>query len=105
MPFLVCDVEITIIYISQFVDIVNTKNGKKARGKVVDSCPGCSDNDLGMFILSIRPQSGLIKNLLADLSPALFQQLDQLSVGVIPISWHFVPRFQPEELEDELDSE
>jgi len=64
----------------QMVEIVNNKNGKKAWGKTVDSCPGCGDDDL-------------------DLSPALFQQLDSLSVGVIQITWHFLPKFQELEWE------
>ncbi|TFK39040.1 expansin family protein [Crucibulum laeve] len=61
----------------QYVEIVNTKNGKKAYGKTRDSCPSCSDNDL-------------------DLSPSLFQKLGTLDQGVLSISWHFMNKgFKP----------
>ncbi|KAF9465753.1 RlpA-like double-psi beta-barrel-protein domain-containing protein-containing protein [Collybia nuda] len=55
----------------QWVEIVNTKNGKKAYGKTRDSCQSCTTEDL-------------------DMSPSLFQKLDALSVGQLKISWHFM---------------
>ncbi|RDB24397.1 hypothetical protein Hypma_008373 [Hypsizygus marmoreus] len=55
---------------NQWVEIVDTKNGKKAYGKTRDSCPGCGSEDL-------------------DLSPSLFTKFEPLSVGVLEISWHF----------------
>lgn len=33
----------------QWVEIVNTKNGKKAYGKTRDSCESCKDGDLGLY--------------------------------------------------------
>ncbi|KAF9005436.1 Non-catalytic module family EXPN protein, partial [Cyathus striatus] len=55
----------------QYVQIVNTSNGKSVYAKTRDSCPSCSDNDL-------------------DMSPATFQKLASLDVGVLKISWHFM---------------
>ncbi|VEU24338.1 DEKNAAC105571 [Brettanomyces naardenensis] len=43
-------------------------NGKSVRVKVVDSCQSCTDNDL-------------------DFSPSAFQQLADLSIGVLQIDW------------------
>ncbi|KAF5315051.1 hypothetical protein D9619_007416 [Psilocybe cf. subviscida] len=61
----------------QWVEIVNTKNGKKAYGKTRDSCPSCGDGDL-------------------DMSPALFKKLGSLDTGVLKISWHFMNKsFKP----------
>ncbi|GLB45479.1 hypothetical protein LshimejAT787_2300390 [Lyophyllum shimeji] len=57
----------------QWVEIVNTKNGKKAYGKTRDSCESCGTEDL-------------------DMSPSLFQKLDSLSTGQIKISWHFMAK-------------
>ncbi|KAF9561092.1 hypothetical protein CPC08DRAFT_707664 [Agrocybe pediades] len=57
----------------QWVEIVNTANGKKVYGQTRDSCPGCSDNDL-------------------DMSPALFQKISTLGTGVIQVSWHFMAK-------------
>ncbi|KAF8073422.1 RlpA-like double-psi beta-barrel-protein domain-containing protein-containing protein [Lyophyllum atratum] len=57
----------------QWVEIVNTKNGKKAYGKTRDSCESCSTEDL-------------------DMSPSLFSKLDNPSVGVLKISWHFMAK-------------
>ncbi|RDB15327.1 hypothetical protein Hypma_004772 [Hypsizygus marmoreus] len=57
----------------QWVEIVNTKNGKKAYGKTRDSCQSCKPEDL-------------------DLSPSLFKKLDALSVGQLKISWHFMAK-------------
>ncbi|KAH0586537.1 hypothetical protein J132_08247 [Termitomyces sp. J132] len=58
---------------NQWVEIVNTKNGRKAYGKTRDSCQSCGDSDL-------------------DMSPSLFQKLDSLSVGELTISWHFMAK-------------
>jgi len=57
----------------QWVQIVNTKNGKKAYGMTRDSCESCGTEDL-------------------DMSPSLFQQLDNLSVGQLKISWNFMAK-------------
>jgi len=57
----------------QWVEIVNTNNGKKAYGKTRDSCQSCGTEDL-------------------DMSPSLFQQLDSLNTGQIRISWHFMAK-------------
>ncbi|PPQ65145.1 hypothetical protein CVT24_011040 [Panaeolus cyanescens] len=55
----------------QYVEIVNTKNGKKAYGRLRDSCQSCRDQDI-------------------DMSPALFKKLAPLSTGVIQVSWKFM---------------
>jgi expansin (peptidoglycan-binding protein) len=57
----------------QWLQIVNTANGKSVSAFVGDKCPGCSYNDL-------------------DMSPCVFSQLADLSVGAIQISWHFMPK-------------
>ncbi|KAF8182612.1 expansin family protein [Pholiota molesta] len=57
----------------QYVQITNTKNGKTAYGKTVDSCQSCSNNDI-------------------DMSPALFQKLSPLSTGQLTVQWHFMNR-------------
>ncbi|KAF7795163.1 hypothetical protein EIP86_006312 [Pleurotus ostreatoroseus] len=54
----------------QYIQITNTANGKTAYGTVADSCPGCGASDL-------------------DLTPSLFEELGDLSEGVLAISWHF----------------
>jgi len=56
----------------QWLQITNTANSKTTLAYVHDSCPGCSWNDL-------------------DMSPAVFSQLADLSVGVLEISWYFMP--------------
>ncbi|KAI0878143.1 RlpA-like double-psi beta-barrel-protein domain-containing protein-containing protein [Hypoxylon argillaceum] len=50
--------------------ITITKNGKKARAKVVDKCPSCA--------------SGAI-----DVSSTVFKSLADLSVGRTTVSWSF----------------
>ncbi|KAG6827114.1 hypothetical protein H0H92_013158 [Tricholoma furcatifolium] len=55
----------------QWVQIVNTANGKMAYGKTRDSCESCGIYDL-------------------DMSPSLFEKLAPLSVGELTISWHFM---------------
>lgn len=55
---------------NQWLKITNTANGNTASAYVRDSCPGCGWNDL-------------------DMSPSLFSQLADLSVGELQISWYF----------------
>ncbi|TFK51103.1 hypothetical protein OE88DRAFT_1660412 [Heliocybe sulcata] len=52
------------------ITIVNTKNGKKAKAMVRDSCPSCGTGSI-------------------DMSPALFKHLDSLDTGVISVKWWF----------------
>ncbi|TDL17536.1 hypothetical protein BD410DRAFT_754329 [Rickenella mellea] len=60
---------------NQWIQI--SANGKTAFGLTRDSCPGCGVNDL-------------------DLTPALFQKFAPLDVGVITVTWNFLPfGFQP----------
>ncbi|KAJ8523176.1 hypothetical protein ONZ45_g334 [Pleurotus djamor] len=62
---------------NQWIEIINTANGKKAYGRTRDSCPGCGTEDL-------------------DMSPSLFQKLGPLSQGVLNIKWHFMnPSWSP----------
>jgi len=56
---------------NQYMEITDTANGKTAYGKTVDSCQSCGDNDI-------------------DMSPTLFQEFADTSVGVIEVSWHFM---------------
>ncbi|KAJ1309730.1 hypothetical protein OPQ81_006495 [Rhizoctonia solani] len=58
---------------NQWVEVVNTANGKKVYAKMRDSCPPCGDNDI-------------------DLSPKAFKALAPLSQGVVSVSWHFMNR-------------
>ncbi|KAJ3507043.1 hypothetical protein NLJ89_g6522 [Agrocybe chaxingu] len=55
----------------QWMEIVNTANGKKAYGMTRDSCQSCGDNDI-------------------DMSPALFKKISTLGTGKITVSWHFM---------------
>ena len=80
---------------SQFVQITNKKNGKKAFGLVCDSCPGCADGDLGNVVhqcclVLTRIPHGTGRH-------ELFQALGApLSQGVVNIEWHFEPKgFKP----------
>jgi len=57
----------------QWIEITNTDNGQVAYGQVRDSCPSCAEGSL-------------------DMSPAVFEQLADLSVGVISISWNYMSR-------------
>ncbi|TFK23396.1 hypothetical protein FA15DRAFT_594265 [Coprinopsis marcescibilis] len=57
----------------QWVEIVDTKTGRKAYGQVWDSCVGCKENEL-------------------DLSPSLFQKFAPLGQGVLTVSWHFMDK-------------
>ncbi|TFK23331.1 hypothetical protein FA15DRAFT_687939 [Coprinopsis marcescibilis] len=36
----------------QWIEIVDTATGRKVYGQMWDSCPGCSDNDLGVVRIS-----------------------------------------------------
>jgi len=55
----------------QWVYITNDANGRTAYGKTRDSCQSCGESDI-------------------DMSPSLFEQLADLSVGEITVSWHFM---------------
>ncbi|KAF8526757.1 RlpA-like double-psi beta-barrel-protein domain-containing protein-containing protein [Gautieria morchelliformis] len=57
----------------QWVYITNTANGQTTYGQVQDSCPSCGAGSL-------------------DMSPAVFQNLADLSEGDIPIEWHYMNR-------------
>ncbi|TDL17539.1 hypothetical protein BD410DRAFT_883307 [Rickenella mellea] len=60
---------------NQWVQI--SANGVTAFGLTRDSCPGCGVDDL-------------------DLTPALFQRFAPLDVGVITVTWNFLPfGFEP----------
>ncbi|KAF8630007.1 hypothetical protein AX15_003156 [Amanita polypyramis BW_CC] len=56
---------------NQWMQIVNSSNGRKVYAKVRDSCPDCSYGDL-------------------DMSPSIFSSLASLSTGEIHVSWHFM---------------
>ncbi|KAG7440827.1 uncharacterized protein BT62DRAFT_982948 [Guyanagaster necrorhizus] len=58
---------------NQWVEIVNEDNGKTAYGLLRDSCESCGWNDI-------------------DMSPGLFQELDELSTGEIKVKWHFMEK-------------
>jgi len=58
---------------NQWVHITNTANGKTTYAKTRDSCQSCDDNSL-------------------DMSPHTFEQLASLDVGVLKISWNFMPK-------------
>ncbi|KAI1142001.1 RlpA-like double-psi beta-barrel-protein domain-containing protein-containing protein [Hypoxylon sp. FL0543] len=45
-------------------------NGKTATAKVVDKCPGCAGNSI-------------------DVSPTIFQQLADLSLGRVQVTWEW----------------
>jgi len=57
----------------QWLQVVNTANGKSTWALLMDSCDGCGYNDL-------------------DMSPAVFSQVADLNDGVFPIAWHFMPK-------------
>ncbi|KIK57147.1 hypothetical protein GYMLUDRAFT_173050 [Collybiopsis luxurians FD-317 M1] len=57
----------------QWIHITDVSTGKVAYGRTADSCPGCGSGDL-------------------DMSPEVFQQFTDLSVGEISISWYFLPQ-------------
>ncbi|CAE6529391.1 unnamed protein product [Rhizoctonia solani] len=62
---------------NQWVEVVNTANGKKVYAKMRDSCPSCEYDDI-------------------DLSPIAFKALAPLSQGVFTASWHFMnPSWSP----------
>ncbi|KAI0477984.1 RlpA-like double-psi beta-barrel-protein domain-containing protein-containing protein [Xylaria cf. heliscus] len=46
-------------------------NGKTATAKVVDKCPGCSDQSI-------------------DVSPTVFSQLANLDQGRVQVTWEFI---------------
>ncbi|KAF9236492.1 RlpA-like double-psi beta-barrel-protein domain-containing protein-containing protein [Melanogaster broomeanus] len=54
----------------QWVHVTNTANGKSAYGLTRDECESCGAGDL-------------------DMSPGLFEQIGDLSTGVLSISWNF----------------
>ncbi|CAE6404371.1 unnamed protein product [Rhizoctonia solani] len=58
---------------NQWVEVVNTANGKKVYAKMRDSCPPCGYDDI-------------------DLSPKAFKALAPMSQGVFTASWHFMNR-------------
>lgn len=65
--------------------------GKTVEAEMVDSCPGCGGNDLGKYrIFEYISCIELMGFLLADMSPATFESLAPLSVGVIEIEWEFI---------------
>ncbi|KAG6889877.1 hypothetical protein C0995_013851 [Termitomyces sp. Mi166 len=80
-----------ITHVGRWVEIVNTKNGKKAYGKTRDSCESCGDSDLGQPSFDHFFRRHLIKDF-TDMSPSLFQKLDSLSVGQLTVSWHFMAK-------------
>ncbi|KAI0269926.1 expansin family protein [Gloeopeniophorella convolvens] len=56
----------------QFLEI--SWGGKTVKAQMVDSCPGCGENDL-------------------DMSPAVFKEFASLDKGVLSgISWHFIAK-------------
>ncbi|KAK0439852.1 riboflavin aldehyde-forming enzyme [Armillaria borealis] len=58
---------------NQWVEIVNEGNGKSAYGLLRDSCESCGWNDI-------------------DMSPGLFEELDDLSTGELTVKWHFMAK-------------
>ncbi|KAJ3779915.1 hypothetical protein GGU10DRAFT_280155, partial [Lentinula aff. detonsa] len=52
--------------------ITDESTGKTVFGRTEDSCPSCHSGDL-------------------DMSPDVFQNFTSLDVGVMPISWYFMP--------------
>ncbi|KAJ3733339.1 riboflavin aldehyde-forming enzyme [Lentinula guzmanii] len=57
----------------QWIHITDESTGKTVFGRTEDSCPGCASGNL-------------------DMSPDVFQQFTSLDVGVLPISWYFMPQ-------------
>ncbi|KAJ3878008.1 riboflavin aldehyde-forming enzyme [Lentinula edodes] len=57
----------------QWIHIVDESTGKVVYGRTEDSCPSCGGGDL-------------------DMSPAVFQQFASLDVGILSISWYFMPQ-------------
>jgi hypothetical protein len=67
--------------------------GKTVEAEMVDSCPGCGVNDLGRFsIVDALVVLGSWYAPREDMSPATFEKLAPLDVGVIEIDWHFLRR-------------
>ncbi|KAK0188061.1 riboflavin aldehyde-forming enzyme [Armillaria mellea] len=62
-----------MLFFIQWVEIVNEGNGKSAYGLLRDSCESCGWNDI-------------------DMSPGLFEELDDLSTGEITVNWHFMAK-------------
>ncbi|KAE9405685.1 riboflavin aldehyde-forming enzyme [Gymnopus androsaceus JB14] len=60
---------------NQWIHITDTATGHVAYGLTTDSCPSCGSGDL-------------------DMSPAVFQDFASLGVGVLSISWYFLPMGQ-----------
>ncbi|KAK0464410.1 uncharacterized protein EV420DRAFT_1040451 [Desarmillaria tabescens] len=58
---------------NQWVSIVNEGNGKSAYGLLRDSCESCGWDDI-------------------DMSPGLFEELDDLSTGELTVKWHFMAK-------------
>ena len=67
--------------------ITNTKNKKTCYATVVDSCPGCGSNDLGMLKTIISNPDPFSQGFYADVSPGVFKAIAKLDDGVAPISW------------------
>jgi len=57
----------------QWIRITDDASGKTVYGLTEDSCPSCGSGDL-------------------DMSPAVFQQMADPSVGELSISWSFMER-------------
>ncbi|KAH0832166.1 RlpA-like double-psi beta-barrel-protein domain-containing protein-containing protein [Lanmaoa asiatica] len=58
--------------ILQWVYVTNTENEQAAYGMMRDECQSCASGDL-------------------DMSIGMFEQLGDLSTGVLPITWYFMP--------------
>ena len=56
---------------NEWVQVTNSQTGATAYGMTRDKCPSCAAGSL-------------------DMSPGLFQQLGDLSAGVLQIEWHFM---------------
>lgn len=74
----------------QWVEVTNTANGKTAYGLVRDKCPGCGQYGLGGPTLHVVAGCLLIR--VQDMSIGLFEKLGDLNTGVLPITWHFMPK-------------
>ncbi|KAJ3715512.1 riboflavin aldehyde-forming enzyme [Lentinula raphanica] len=57
----------------QWIHITDENTGKTVYGRTEDSCPGCGSGDL-------------------DMSPDVFNQFAKPDVGVLSISWYFMPQ-------------
>ncbi|KAJ4481966.1 riboflavin aldehyde-forming enzyme [Lentinula aciculospora] len=57
----------------QWIHITDQSTGKVVYGRTEDSCPGCGLGDL-------------------DMSPDVFDQFASPDVGILSISWYFMPQ-------------